>query len=378
MERKAPGIIVLIFCLPLMVFFSCATTADKLHKLATNSEEIIYDTSFLKSEEFSEIIQQQQAEGITKAGEKTNLNNRVKILNITDDASLKVYELICSDKKVLRTPLKKIRVFIPPLRKGVAIDEATGEQKGYLERAEKFINHFFQSYTDKDNVSPLSAAVFLQYNTEDLIPQYTSTVGSRDSYTLVKFPDNTDRITLLPSSIYYEIYCKNANIFSWSGDCRLNKNETSATFSKVSDKYINTTIRDKDVKMYPIMKIGLTDLSVLIRNYTFIMPSDVLKTDTGADNATFLAFMELGGAKEIGVALVEQSIEKQKSQTKSPSNAIRSRNEIWERYFKTFTKVRRSSEPVTKENWGIIDYEIALDMNIFCKYGVPISSLVVQ
>lgn len=116
------------------------------------------------------------------------------------------------------------------------------------------------------------------------------------------------------------------------------------------------------LKQYPLKLASMHDLAFLKANFTFILPNEVIGQ-----------FMNLKAEEVIETTDSQYYGFDSRSQKFSPSEAIKHSNYIWTNYLKNQTKV---SEAVQAS--GLINYELELDLSIFCTYGTPITELLSQ
>lgn len=104
--------------------------------------------------------------------------------------------------------------------------------------------------------------------------------------------------------------------------------------------------------VFPLRRVGLGDAAVLKRLFTLAVPRETLERELGAQAAPGV---EAGGDLPF-------------------STLVRRRAEIWDAYFLRHTRVREAMN----EDARVIDYEVSLDLGLFCRYGRPVKDLVTR
>jgi len=119
-------------------------------------------------------------------------------------------------------------------------------------------------------------------------------------------------------------------------------------------------------KFYPALKWYYLDLNFLTNGFVLLIPPDVQRTkfvDKGPPASGAEGDEE--GSEDGG----EKKIEKL-----STKDALRHKDFLWDQYFKYFTKI---TEAPDKKDPDKINFEVTLDLQPFCRWGTPISDLVV-
>lgn len=249
-------------------------------------------------------------------------NPQVSLSN-KDVSAEKIFDYYCSNNKQIRTLSSKIEYIIPQLAKNLPVDEAAREQAYYSTRKQNLL---------KESLFSLSGAFERIGYSWNNSPVRQSSLEHKD---------------LVEKVSAYEI--RTSDFSSMQETALIMKPADSDKFVLFHAIQTNGRLRDRD-NQDPIY---ISELKTLVDNFTLFEP---LKYQEEAYS------LNADDEKLIAIDSNDQQ---------SISEAMKRKDEIWKRYIKQFTKIKEAKSNAPR----IVNVELELDLNGFCRYGRNLNDL---
>lgn len=245
-----------------------------------------------------------------------------------------IYALYCANNKQTRRLRVPIVYFVPQLNK-MAVDEAAKSHAHYAQQKTRFLKRALFSLSGVD------------------------TPGSKGAdYLYVKQPSQTykELMSILDERVSQPL----------SGRARIERPTDS-------DKFVlfHTTEWEHSDERYERNSAYVSELRLLVDNFTLLEPiefqNEAYKCGekcNDPDKVELIAIDE-GKSHKVNGEIVE---EKPKN---SIAKAISYKDDIWFRYIERFTTIKEAKS----NNARVINVDLELDLNAFCKYGRDLSDL---
>ncbi len=106
--------------------------------------------------------------------------------------------------------------------------------------------------------------------------------------------------------------------------------------------------------VYPMQVSYSKELSYIVNNFTFVLSREVIEKELNINNKLV--------TQHLGLDFYTEKFR--------PQTAIKGKDFIFEQYFKQFTSLKEAPQ----EN-GVVEYQVSLDLGLFCSHGISLGDL---
>jgi len=357
----------------------------------------------------------------------------VEALSIKKAKPKEYFNLYCQSGKQKRALKTKIKAVLPKAPSGMMLDEAAKFDKTVHDKADAIVSNYYlighgSKYETKQEIQPInykinrtlaktahfSASSFKTFDQH--VKYFKSPLDARQSANPVEL-DSDDRdsegdvecggkcppVRACPVVVSFSERGKPILLgFKHLLGAKIENSGGTDLYDKPERKNIHVDIQEPDCgfigevdtkglkstnmqTVYPIKPLVPFEPRFFSSSFTMLMPLKVQRTvwANGSKEklknlpnyATASEEQRANAFREIDQKINDwQGFFVNEDGTFNISDAVKERSDLWQEYIQTFTNVKRSQSADPQ----IIDYEVSLDLNVFCAYGRPISDFITK
>ena len=306
----------------------------------------------------------------------------------------KVLEAVCQGKEPKYFPKETIKLYVPKPPPGIPLDRALHLRKKFIEYAKAFISkQFFTSARHnniqndrgelsrkiKDSNTYASFYSIPVENESQLIDFYNqnATAGYYPSIAILNVPSEGNQVYIVPDLFQKNVVTFDTrNQYGWHTSKDEILSETRQTVSSEISQGFGSVGNDEPSvasmfvvgnpctlgtgdNVHPLNLFYYADWNFIENNFTMLIPPEI-QTQFFKDEHGLTV---CGSSNYCGYTSAKKF---------SAEKAIKDRTQLWNRYYKTFTEIQESPNG----DGSMIQFDVSLRMEIFCKYARSLDDLV--